>query len=291
MDNRQSPSTAAGAATLTDPQEVRGSGGFDFYGPQYSRFDTDTAAELRREVYDEDIGQQGWRTAAEQAEIADLIERGPDVRVLDVACGAGGPSLALVERIGCRLTGLDVEAAGIAQAQAQAAARGFSHLATFAVLDCSGPLPFEDGAFDAVLCIDAISHLNDRFRTLAEWARLLRPGGRLVFTDSFVLTGAVAKSELDARTTNGPHLLVPPGLNERSIEAAGLALVRCEDRTAPIADIATRWRAARRRRAAVLEREEGANWFEQRQLFLSITVELAASRRLSRILYVADKPA
>ena len=71
-------------------------GGFDFYGPQYARFDSALAAELRREVYGADIGQQGWRTAAEQAEIADLLRPGPDGRVLDVACGAGGPSLALV---------------------------------------------------------------------------------------------------------------------------------------------------------------------------------------------------
>ena len=51
--------------------------GFDFYGPQYARFDSALAGELRREVYGEDIGQQGWRTAAEQAEIADLVRPGP----------------------------------------------------------------------------------------------------------------------------------------------------------------------------------------------------------------------
>ena len=33
--------------------------GFDFYGPQYSRFATALAARMRREVYGEDIGQQG----------------------------------------------------------------------------------------------------------------------------------------------------------------------------------------------------------------------------------------
>ena len=46
--------------------------GFDFYGPQYARFGTPLAIEMRRAVYGEDIGQQGWRTAAEQSEIADL---------------------------------------------------------------------------------------------------------------------------------------------------------------------------------------------------------------------------
>jgi SAM-dependent methyltransferase len=277
---------AEGAAAMA--KDARASGAV--YGPQYSRFDTATAVQIRREVYEGDIGQQGWRTAAEQTEIAEIIGRGPNVHVLDIACGSGGPSLALVERNGCRLTGLDVETAGIAHAQAHASARGLSTLATFAVLNCSGRLPFDNGAFDAILCIDAISHLSERFQTLAEWARLLRPGGRLVCTDAFVLTGPVAVSELDMRTTNGPHLVVPPGLNEKCIEDAGLTLMRCEDRTAAVAELAGRWIAARSRRAEILKREEGADWFEERQRFLSVTAELAASRRLSRILYVADKP-
>jgi SAM-dependent methyltransferase len=264
--------------------------GFDFYGPQYARFDSELAAELRREVYGEDIGQQGWRTAAEQAEIADLLRPGPDSHILDVACGAGGPSLALVEGTGCRLTGLDAEAAGIAHAQAQASTRGLAGRATFAVLDCGGRLPFEDGTSDAVLCVDAINHLPDRFATLAEWARLLRPGGRLLFSDPAVLTGAVTKSALDIRAATGFFLFVPPGLNEKAIEAADLTLLRCEDRTAATAEIAARWHAARLRRAAVLRREEGAEWFEQRQRFLAISAELAASRRLSRFLYLAEKP-
>jgi hypothetical protein len=88
---------------------------------------------------------------------------------------------------------------------------------------------------------------------------------------------------------NWLHLLVPPGVNERFIEAAGLTLMRCEDRTAAIAEIASRWHAVRTRRAPALIREEGADWFEQRQRFLSTTAELAARRRLSRFLYVAEK--
>lgn len=273
-------------------QDERAEGsGFNFYGPQYARFDSALAVELRREVYGEDIGQQGWRTAGEQAEIAALLRIGPESSVLDIACGAGGPSLALVERTGCRLTGLDAETAGIAHAQAQASARGLDSRATFAVLDCGGRLPFEDGAFDAVLCIDAICHLPDRFATVSEWARLLRRGGRLLFSDPGVITGEVAKAALDLRGSAGYFVLVPPGLNEKAIEAARLTLERGEDRTAATAEIAARWHAARLRRTAALQHEEGAEWFEERQRFLAITAELAERRRLSRFFYVAEKPA
>jgi SAM-dependent methyltransferase len=276
---------------MIDENGNRENAGFDFYGPQYSRFDSPIAAEIRREVYGEDIGQQGWRTSAEQSEIADHVQRGSKTRVLDIGCGAGGPSLALVERIGCRLDGLDVEAAGIAHARAQAAVRDLSDRVTFAVADCNDRLPFDAGSFDAALCIDAISHFPDRTRTLSEMSRVLRTGGRVIYTDNFVLTGAVAKGELDRRAAIGFHLIVPLGFNERSIEAAGLTLIRREDRTSAVAEIAQRWHTARLARASILRREEGVGWFDRRQDFLATTAELAASRRLSRILYIADKVA
>jgi SAM-dependent methyltransferase len=263
----------------------------NFYGPQYARIDSELAAEIRREVFGEDIGQESWRTAAEQAEIADLLGLTSETRVLDVACGAGGPSLALVERTACRLTGLDIEPEGAAHANSLAAKRGLADRAAFAAVDCGGRLPFEDDTFDSVLCIDSISHLPDRFGVLLEWRRLLRKGGRLVFTDPFVLTGAVAKSEIDGRSILGSNLFfVPPGLNEEAIRAAGLTMLRCQNRADAVAEIGARWHAARLRRAAALKREEGEEWFDRRQRMLATSSQLAASGRLSRFLYVAEKP-
>lgn len=270
-------------------QDPAATGRFDFYGAHYGRFGSDLAAALRREVYGEDLGQTGWRTIAEQGDIVESLRLGPDAHLLDIGCGSGGPSLALVERAGCRVTGLDAEAAGIAQATAQAAARGLADRAGFRVADCGGGLPFADDSFDAVLCVDAINHLPDRFGTLREWARLLRPGGGLLFTDPVVVTGAVAKAELDVRAGLGFYLFVPPGLNEAAVAAAGLVLRRREDHTPAVAEIAVRWHAVRARHAAELERAEGTDWFARRQRFLAMTAELAAGRRLSRFLYLAEK--
>ena len=272
------------------------SGGFAtassaFYGPQYARIDSELAAEIRREVFGEDIGQESWRSAEEQAEIGSLLGLTSESRVLDVACGAGGPSLALVERTCCSLTGLDIEREGIARANAAAMKRHLADRATFAVADCGARLPFQDEMFDAVLCIDSIPHFRDRFDALAEWARLLRKRGRVVFTDPFVVTGAIAKSEIDGRSALGSNLFfVPPGLNEEAIRAAGLALLRRQDRAGAVAEIAARRHAARLRRAAILKRDEGEAWYERRQLMLSTSAELARSRRLSRFLYAAEKP-
>jgi SAM-dependent methyltransferase len=156
-------------------------------------------------------------------------------------------------------------------------------------MDCSLPLPFEDGSFDAVLRIDAVSHLPDRAGTLRDWARLLHNKGRIVFNDVAVITGEIGKDELDLRAASGFFLFVPPGLNEQAVKTAGLTLLRCEDRTAAMAEIEARMCSARLRHAPALQQEQGADGFQKRQGLYAITTELAKSRRLSRFLYVAEK--
>jgi SAM-dependent methyltransferase len=263
-------------------------GPFDFYAAHYARFDSALSAALRHEVYGEDLGQTGWRTAAEQTEIEQWLRLGPNVRVLDVCCGSGGPSLAMVERTGCHVTGIDLEAVGVGRAKAAATARGLAGQTEFLAADCGGPLPFADGTFDALVCIDAINHLPGRSDTLREWARLLKRGGRLLYTDPCVITGPVAKPELDARADLGFYLFVPSGHDEQALPAVGLRLLQREDRTAACADIAQRWHDFRARYAEALKREEGAEAYARRQRFLTITAELAGSRRLGRVLYVAE---
>jgi SAM-dependent methyltransferase len=271
---------------MTDPADAP----FDFYGTHYSRFGSGLAAAIRQAIYGEDLGQTGWRTAAEQAKIVDHLRLHADSRLLDIACGAGGPSLDLVRRTGCHVTGLDIEPAGIAQAQARSEALGLAARSRFQIADGGKRLPFTDNAFDAVLCVDAINHLPDRFGILREWARVMRPGGRLLFIDPIIVTGGISRDEVDERAALGFYLFVPLGLNEEAIATVGLTLLACEDATPAVADIAGRWHDARARHRQELQDEEGEAWFAQRQRFLATTAELAASRRLSRHLYLAEKP-
>ena len=59
-------------------EKAGASAAFDFYGPQYARFGAPRAVEMRREVYGEDFGQQGWRTLAAAVDRVrqELRERG-----------------------------------------------------------------------------------------------------------------------------------------------------------------------------------------------------------------------
>lgn len=271
-------------------QQSTNADNFTFYSAQYARFGSRLAAEVRLEAYGEDLGQQGWRSLGGQVEIIGLVQKSPQAKLLDVACGSGGPSIAIAAATGCRLTGVDIEEAAIGHAKALAATAHLPLGATFIVADCSQQLPFDQGEFDVISCIDAIIHLASRREVFADWFRLLRPGGRLILTDACVLTGVVSKEELDIRASQGTFHIVPATFNELMLERAGFELKVCRDTTEAVSNLALRLYHARESRRGALLEEEGAGWFESRQVFLKTSAELAGAGKLSRFLYVAEKP-
>src|SRR3712207_3536046 len=176
----------------SDPGSTRGASTgkvVGHYGAQYGHFADDAYAAVRREAFGEDIGQNGWTTAAEQDRFAAWLGVGPGAHVLDVACGAGGPARRLARRTGGGVLGIDIHEQGVARARELAAQEGLADRVAFEHIDASRPLPLPTASFDAVVCIDAINHLPDRPLTLAEWARVLKPGGRVLFTDPITVTG------------------------------------------------------------------------------------------------------
>ena len=261
----------------------------DHYSTHYSAFNTDLYAQIRRETFDEDYGQNGWQTAPELDRFTAALRLREGSRLLDVACGSGGPSLRIAEKTGCRVVGVDAHAQAIETAQSLASERGMAERAEFRHLNASTPLPFDDGSMDAVICIDAINHLPDRGATLRDWARLLVPGGRLLYADPIVVTGVLTSEEIVIRSSIGFFLFVPDGENERLVREAGLELESREDTTESVATIAGRWRAARGRHASELLAAEGEATFDGQQVFFEVAERLASERRLSRRVFVAKK--
>ncbi len=96
-------------------------------------------------------------------------------RALDVGCQCGALAVALAEA-GADVTGVDVSEPLLDGARARA--RGYGVPARFVRAEGEA-LPFADASFDLVTLVDVIEHVADAARTVAECARVLRPGGTL----------------------------------------------------------------------------------------------------------------
>jgi demethylmenaquinone methyltransferase / 2-methoxy-6-polyprenyl-1,4-benzoquinol methylase len=105
----------------------------------------------------------GWRRKA----VASLGIRA-DALVLDVACGTGD-FCREVERIGGRPVGLDMSMGMLAAAR----------ITTPLVQGDALQTPFADGIFDAITCGFALRNVADIKALFVEFARVLRPGGRI----------------------------------------------------------------------------------------------------------------
>lgn len=96
--------------------------------------------------------------------------------LLDAGCAAGEHAAWLVER-GARVTALDASATMVRLAGVRLGAS-----ARVLQADLAQPLPFADGSFDRVFSSLTLHYLAEWLPTLREFARVLRRGGRLVFS-------------------------------------------------------------------------------------------------------------
>jgi hypothetical protein len=101
----------------------------------------------------------------------------------------------------------------------------------------------------------------------------------------------VTNDELALRSSIGLFLFVPPGINERLIEAASFRLVMQEDVTPNAAMVSGRWHKSRERHKDRLIKIEGEERFAGLQQFFAAVHRLTSERRLSRIVYLVEKPA
>jgi 2-polyprenyl-3-methyl-5-hydroxy-6-metoxy-1,4-benzoquinol methylase len=259
------------------------------YQANYGNFQSDLYTRIRQEAFGEDIGQNSWLTVDEQDRFVRWLDLSPGKKLLDVACGAGGPALRIAAATGCSVIGSDSQEDAIRTARRLAVQRGLAERAEFQAADADQPSLFPDATFEAITCIDAINHFCDRPRVIAEWARMLKPGGHLLFTDPLTVTGPLTNGEIAARSLAGFYLFVPHGYDERVLKLCGLQLLVCEDVTANMAAIAEARYAARASRSAALREIEGDQAYQDQQEFLAVAARVAREGGLSRFVYVAKK--
>jgi SAM-dependent methyltransferase len=130
--------------------------------------------------YPEEFAHISFLPLAQLQTLADGLNLAREQLLVDLACGAAGPSLWVAHRFGARLVGRDISAVAVERAKERAVVLGMEGRVDFAqgTFEHTG-LPPESA--DAVMTIDALQYAPDKSKALIEVARILRPGRRFAF--------------------------------------------------------------------------------------------------------------
>ena len=138
-----------------------------------------------------DLEREGWSdpgrasryvalfaSASDQAigSLLDAVNAKPGLKALDLCCGQGNVSEALVGH-GCDVVGIDFSPAMLAFAHARVPKAEF-------IGGDAQDMPFDDEEFDLVVSNLGVCHVPDQPRALSEARRVLRRGGRFAMPDS-----------------------------------------------------------------------------------------------------------
>jgi len=107
---------------------------------------------------------------------------GADTRVADFCAGLGGPSRYFAHRYGADVTGIELTPARVKGAGELTRRVGLQDKVRILEGNVM-QVPLPDGSVDVVVSQEALLHVPDKRRALAEAWRILKPGGRIAFTD------------------------------------------------------------------------------------------------------------
>ena len=144
--------------------------------------------------------------------------------VLDLGCAGGFMAEALDDR-GAHVTGIDPARDAITAARTHAQGRNITY-----EVGVGEDLPYADGLYDAVVCVDVLEHVQELGRVLSEVMRVLKPGGMFLFDTinrnpvARLATITVAEDILRIlpKGTHNPEMFIKPDELRRAMQAAGM---------------------------------------------------------------------
>ncbi|MEX2247789.1 MAG: methyltransferase domain-containing protein [Dehalococcoidia bacterium] len=171
------------SADAADAGEARVAAGYDAVYealPRSATFQLIWRAHALGEGYPEGFEHISFLTLAEMRRMAEELRLAAGASLVDLGCGMGGPGLWIARETGAGLTGIDLSGVAVEHARRRAEGRGLSAVARFATGSFAQTGLIAASA-DGAMSVDALQYAPDKRAALREAARVLRPGGRLVF--------------------------------------------------------------------------------------------------------------
>ena len=210
-------------------------------------------------------------------------------RVLDVGCGYGALARYLAGRYGCSVLATNISERELAWGRQLTAEQGLSEKVTFDWADFHD-LQYEDDSFECYWSQEAFLHAADKAVVLKEAYRVLRPGGRLVFTDLLVRrhVGAADRERIYQRVKS-PDMW-DTGDYRAALREAGFIVRRLDDWSVNVAPTYAWVRGQLEKRRGEFEERIGKDVVDRTSAALQFWVDAARDGKIGWEYFLAEKP-
>ncbi len=162
---------------------------------------------------------------------AALVDIRPDMHLLDIGCGIGGPARYFASEFGCRVTGIDLTEQYIVAADLLTEKVGLSDRVSFDCGDATD-LPYGDGTFDMAWALNVTMNIRDRAKFYAGVYRVLKPGGAFAVSEIGQGPGGEPYYPLTWARDPSYSFLLPPDEMRSLLETSGFRIVEWVDEAA-----------------------------------------------------------
>ena len=227
--------------------------------------------------FPDEFGHISFVTVPQLKRMADELRLDSGDTLVDLGCGRAGPALWMARETGANLIGVDLSSVAVEQATARAGELGLGGQSRF-VQGSFAETTLEANSADGAMSEDAIQYAPDKKAAMAEAARILKPGGRFVFT--------VFEVDPD-RAAGLPGFGADPVFDYRPLLAGAGFEVNIYEEVPGWAEPVTATYSAVVGASAAIEKEMGE--VATRALILEMSMTLQQKPYSSRVLVAATK--